>query len=71
MEELIEALQILVKYANPNFPTCCDHDVLYINSDIAPKNVSEEDKKKLEELGFIVTEECGELQFISYKYGSY
>jgi hypothetical protein len=28
MEELIEALQILLKYGCPQFPTHCEHDTL-------------------------------------------
>lgn len=67
MEKLIEALQILFKYGNPDYPTHCEHDVLWICG-ISPYDVSEEDKEKLLTLGFFVDEsdEC----FKSYKFGS-
>ncbi|NDV63900.1 hypothetical protein [Bacteroides sp. 224] len=69
MENLIKALQILLKYGNPDYPTHCEHDVLYV--DISPELVSEEDKKELEELGFYSGEDSDfEDGFYSYKYGS-
>lgn len=30
MSDLIEALQILLKYGNPKKPTHCEHDILII-----------------------------------------
>jgi len=66
MDELIEALTILRKYGNPEWPTSCDHDVLRVNID--PGKVSEEDKERLDELGFIEDEEFG--VFMSFKFGS-
>lgn len=69
MENLIKALQILLKYGNPDYPTHCEHDVLIINQDINPDDVSEEDKKTLKELGFDQGWE-GLNCFYSYKYGS-
>jgi hypothetical protein len=69
MEKLIEALQILLKYGNPDYPTHCEHDVLTICG-IEPSDVSEEDIAKLDELGFHVGNEYGEEAFHSYKYGS-
>ena len=30
MEKLIEALQIFLKYGNPDYPTHCEHDELTI-----------------------------------------
>lgn len=67
MEDLIKALQILLKYGNKKYPTSCSHDVLYIGID--PSIVSDEDKKTLYELGFFVDDEneC----FTSFKYGSF
>lgn len=65
MENLIKALQIFLKYGNPNYPTCCSHDELMVS--ISPDLVSEEDLKTLEELSFIPNEYDG---FSSYKYGS-
>lgn len=69
MKELIEALQILLKYGNPDNPTHCEHDVMYICG-IEPDDVSKEDKVKLKKLGFSVGNETGEDLFYSYKYGS-
>lgn len=68
VKDLIEALQIFLKYGNPERPTHCEHDLLTIVG-IEPKDVSEEDKKRLDELGFFVGHEYGEA-FYSYKYGS-
>ena len=69
MEKLIEALQIFLKYGNPDRPTHCEHDELYICG-IDPDDVSEEDKEKLETLGFFVSDSSGEECFMSFKYGS-
>jgi len=69
MEDLIRALQILLKYGNPQWPTHCEHDVLTICG-IEPENVSDDDKRKLKVLGFIVSAEGGDEAFISFKYGS-
>ena len=69
MEKLIEALQIFLKYGNPSYPTHCEHDTLYICG-IEPSDVSNEDKVKLDELGFFVDDESGEESFISFRYGS-
>lgn len=69
MKKLIEALTILLKYGDPQWPTHCEHDVLTICG-IDPDDVSDEDKSKLDELGFFVSEEYGEPQFQSFRYGS-
>jgi len=71
MEDLIKALQILFKYGNPDYPTHCEHDELWICG-INPDDVSEGDIDKLNDLGFIISDEFGEdnKQFKSYKYGS-
>jgi hypothetical protein len=66
MDDLIEALQIFRKYGNPHCPTHCEHDVLYVM--ISPVDVSEEDKVKLDKLGFFVGE-YGE-SFSSFRFGS-
>lgn len=55
MEKLIEALTILMKYGNPNYPTHCEHDELYV--DINPELVSDEDINKLEELHFYANDD--------------
>ena len=65
MEDLIKALQILVKYGNPEWPTHCEHDCLWICG-IDPDDVLEEDVKTLDELGFFVDDDS----FKSYKFGS-
>lgn len=69
MEDLIKALQILLKYGNPRNPTDCSHDTLTICG-INPGDVSEEDKKTLDELGFFVSDEYGDEYFMSFRYGS-
>ena len=47
---LIAAFTIFRKYDNPRWPTFCDHDTLYIA--VAYSKVSDEDKARLETLGF-------------------
>jgi hypothetical protein len=64
MSDLIEALQIFLKYGNPHNPTCCQHDIL--NVAIDNSLVSEDDKKRLKELGFS-EDDYG---FQSFRYGS-
>ena len=65
MDDLIKALQILRKYGNPEYPTCCAHDVLYVCIDW--KEVSNEDIKELAILGFHQSDTGG---FESFKFGS-
>ncbi len=65
MKNLIEALIIFLKYKNEEFPTHCEHDILYVVG-ITKDEVSEEDQKRLDELDFIYDEEG----WISFKYGS-
>lgn len=69
MKGLIEALQIFLKYGDPDHPTHCEHDILMIVG-IDPAEVSDEDKVKLADLGFFVGREFGEEAFQSYRYGS-
>lgn len=77
MQQLIEALQILLKYGNPKYPTHCEHDVLTIVG-IEAETISQEDRVKLDELGFIVRvqgeykeeEEVEESGIYSFRYGS-
>lgn len=68
MKDLIEALQILSKYADPNErnPTWCEHDRLNV-AHIDPAIVSAVDKAELEHLGFGFDLD----HFYSYRYGSY
>lgn len=79
MEDLIKALQILLKYGNPKYPTHCEHDELNIVG-INPELISEEDKKELEILGFLISIEGvydeendytpDESKIYSFRYGS-
>ena len=66
MEDLIEALQIFLKYENPHSPTNCAHDELTVC--IEAEKVSADDKKRLEELGFHHFE--GDDCFKSFRFGS-
>ena len=66
MKKLIEALQIFAKYQDNEWPTHCEHDILYVVG-ITDEEVSEEDKTRLDELGFSYCDEDG---WISSKYGS-
>ena len=67
MKDLIEALTILLKYGNPDYPTHCEHDTLTICG-IEPDDVTDEDKLKLDELGFFVDED--DEYFMSFRFGS-
>lgn len=69
MKDLIEALTILLKYGDPQNPTHCEHDRLSICG-IDPKVVSKADTERLQELGFEISEEYGEEQFYSFRFGS-
>ena len=69
MKDLIEALQIFLKYIPKEHhgATGCEHDMLTIYF-VDPSEVSAEDTKRLDELGFFVDghEEC----FRSFRFGS-
>jgi uncharacterized protein CbrC (UPF0167 family) len=67
MDDLIEALQIFRKYKNEKWPTHCEHDVLYIMA-VTKDEVSEEDQKRLDELGFTYGE--SDDAWISFRFGS-
>ena len=69
MSDLIKALQILLKYGNPDYPIHCEHDVMTVWG-INPSSVSESDLAELNELGFFVSSEYGEECFQSFKFGS-
>ena len=69
MNDLIKALTILNKYLegyHKDYPTSCDHDVLYIHVDYT--KISQEDLNELQILGFSPCEDLGNM--MSYKYGS-
>jgi len=67
MKDLIEALTIFSKYRDETRPTHCEHDVLTITG-VTLEEVSEEDRRRLDELGFIWSE--GDGAWISFRYGS-
>lgn len=53
MKDLIEALTILAKYADPQdrYPTHCEHDVLYVKGPSRQK-IREDDAKRIHALSF-------------------
>ena len=65
MNDLISALQILLKYGNPEHPTHCEHDELSIHV-VDPHEVSMEDIEALDKLGFFVDDD----HFSSFRFGS-
>jgi hypothetical protein len=65
VKDLIEALTIFLKYGNPDEPTHCEHDELFVAID--PSVVSDEDKVRLEELSFTPNSVGG---FSSHRFGS-
>lgn len=65
-DALIAALTIFKKYENPSFPTHCEHDTLFVC--VENSKVSDEDKKRLDELGFTPDGDSG--YFVSYRFGS-
>jgi hypothetical protein len=65
MLNLIEALTIFAKYQNLDYPTMCEHDVLYVVG-ITEEEVSVEDRARLDALGFIP----GDEGWMSFRYGS-
>ena len=67
MSDLIKALQILLKYGDPHFPTDCGNDCLYICG-IDPHDVDSDDIDTLDTLGFFVDKRVQE--FASYRYGA-
>ena len=70
-DAIIEALQIFKTYKdetdyNYRRPFDCEHDKLYVH--VRPEEVSEEDKERLDELGF--TPDPNVESFSSFRYGS-
>ena len=51
-ESLIEALTIMAKYDDDSHPVAAEHDVIYAGVGINLGDVSQEDLKRLEELGW-------------------
>ena len=71
MEDFIEALRIFQKYMKEDckWPFYCEHDILMVCC-VGTDVVSEEDKKRLDELGFIPVSDYGEEIWGSYRFGS-
>lgn len=68
MKDLLEAITIMAKYIDDTrWPTNCSHDTLRFNT-IDNTLVSEEDIKRLEELGFEKDDDTG--GFYSFRFGS-
>lgn len=71
MNDLIEALTIISKYLDKESyrykcPIHCEHDVMCVSGDW--EFFSTEDKRKLEKLGFLYSDEYNCI--ISYRFGS-
>ena len=66
MENLIKALQIMLKHGDVKHPTLCEHDELHIfpNS----MDFTDNEFNELQELGFYIKEDW--TGFYSFKYGS-
>lgn len=67
MKDLIEALQIFLKYRDERWPTHCSHDQLSIMG-VTKEEVSEEDVNRLDDLGFMWS--SGDDCWISFRFGS-
>lgn len=67
LSELIEGLQIFLKYGDVEWPTHCEHDELWITN-VALTALTSEDRARLEELGFIYDED--DESYKSYAFGS-
>ncbi len=52
---LAEAFTIMAKYSDEPFVTCAEHDIIYAHA--PSKDLSSDDRKRLEELGWHEEEE--------------
>lgn len=68
MKELIEALNIFLKYTDMSHPFHCEHDILTVDYDKNVLCMTKEDVDRLDELGFFWNDNEG--HFNSWKYGS-
>lgn len=69
LNDLIEALTIFAKYGKGGYaPTNCSHDVFAVCDGIAEDAVSDEDKARLDELGFEWSDEYD--SWYSFRFGS-
>lgn len=77
LSALIEALTILRKYNDPEWPTNCQHDVLFVSGP-APETMEPGDADRLKELGFVWPAGDGEEDYdgdyeggwITFRFGS-
>ena len=67
MKNLIEALQIFLKYEDAERPTHCEQHEMWI-TEVDKADVSQEDMKRLDELGFFWDDSSE--GFKSFKFGS-
>ena len=67
MNELIQALNIFLKYANLDYPTICEHDVLII-AGVRKDAMTEEDTNTVTDLGFYWSDHYD--GWVSTKFGS-
>lgn len=51
MKDLIGALTILARYVDDDYPTCCEHDELFVKGP-EPDVLTEHERKRLDELSF-------------------
>lgn len=65
MNDLIDALLIMLKHGDVSRPTHCEHDELHIYPN--SMDFTEEELARLDELGFYPNDMGG---FISYRFGS-
>lgn len=66
MKDLIEALTILSKYVDDEWPTNCGHDTLWVKGP-PPASMQPGDAERLIELGFLHSDGEG---WFSYRFGS-
>lgn len=67
MGDLIEALTILKKYADREFPTGCEHDILRVY-DVGKDEPREAERIRLQEIGFHWDDDCE--CWASFRFGS-
>jgi hypothetical protein len=71
LSSLIEALTIIRKYNDPEFPTNCQHDVLFVEGP-SPSSMEWQDVDRLTQLGFVWPEQGGDYDggWISFRFGN-
>lgn len=65
MNDLIDALLIMLKHGDVSHPTHCEHDKLHIYPN--SMDFTDEELARLDEIGFYPDDEHG---FYSYRFGS-